>query len=218
MAMARPPRLIRFADSEGLHQKEGGECGGGQDQGHHQGSAQVAQENDQEDDHEHNRDQQRLGDGAHGFLDQVGAVVEDFDLYAVRQAGLEFLELVLDTMDDGTCVGASQGNDDTLNGFVLAVAHDRAVAREAADADIGDVADAQNLAIRFAHDEGANVPFVLGGADGADDEGLLAFGNAAGAIVAVIILKRHADVVEADTCRRHRGLIGDDLEGPYTAA
>jgi hypothetical protein len=100
MAMARPPRLIRLADSPKMRiSNEGGQGREGQHQGDHQRRAQVAEEGEEQQDHQHDGLEQRFGYGADGAVDQVAAIVEGLDGDALGQGRGDLGQPGLDAFD-----------------------------------------------------------------------------------------------------------------------
>ena len=153
MAMASPPRLIRFAlMPDWPHQDEGGERRERQGDRHHQGGADVAEEqqqqhHDQDDGFERARvdtvptarcDQRRRDRRTPRVVTPGGR--------ARRELG----ELRAHAVHHLLRVGSAQAQHQPLDRLALAAAGDRAVAREAAHAHAGHVADAHGDAVALA--------------------------------------------------------------------
>ena len=200
------------------HRDEGGQRRQRQHQRHHQRCAQVAQEGQQQHQHQHDGLEESLGDGMHGPPDQLAAVVEGLHRHARREHRRQLGEALFDALDHLAGVGAAQAQHQALDGLGLAVAGDRAVAGEGADAHLGYVADPHDAAGAGLEHDGAHVVEGLDGALGAHQQGLLAFAQAAGAVVAVVGLEGGLQGGEGEATGGQGGRVGADLEAAYLAA
>ena len=82
-----------------------------------------------------------------GVLDQVAAVVSRHDAHAFGQRGLDFLELLLDAVDDVERVFAVAHDDDAADDFAFAVQLRDAAPEVAAEMHGADVLDIDRRAV-----------------------------------------------------------------------
>ena len=118
---------------------------------------QVAQEQQQQDQHQHDGFSQGLGDGAHGPVDQLAAVVEGHDGDARGQGGAQGIKGGSHLAHQLAGVGAAQAQHQALHGFASAVACHGTVAGQLAQAHGGQVAHAHRLAVPRRDGDGAHV-------------------------------------------------------------
>ncbi len=200
------------------HQDKGAERREGQHQSDRQRRAQIAQKQHQQDQHQHDGLGQGLGDGVHGALDEIPPVVKDAGGNPFRQGGLQFRELGPHALDQLAGIGPAQPQDQALDGLVLAVVGHPAIAGDGADAHLGHVAHPHRLyRVALDHD-GAHVLLGLDAALAAHQQGLLAFHQAARAVVAVILRQRLLQVLQAHALGVQAGGVGDHLEAARQSA
>ena len=161
MAMARPPRHIRLADMPNSRiSDERGERRERQDQrrprARRAGCRGTASSRISTSTTASTSASRHRADGA---LDQVAAVVEHADRHARRAASAaSSASLARTPATTSLGVGAAQAEHQAFDGLALAALRDGAVARERADAHVGDVADAhRNAVVARRHDDGAHV-------------------------------------------------------------
>ena len=205
-------------EAEDAHENEGGQGREGQHDGDHQGRAQVAEKGEQEQDHQHDGLQQGLGHGADGPIDQVAAIVKGLDGDALGQGRGDLGQPGLDALDHRARIGAAQAEDQALDGLPLAVLGDGAITGQGPKAHLGHVADAHHQAVLGLQDDGLDVVHRADGALGAHQQGLLAIGQAAGAVVAVVGLQDLPQILEGQAPGDQELRVGHHLEGPHLAA
>ncbi len=134
-------------DPERVHEDVGDEDAERQREDGNERAARVQQEDDaHERDDEAFLDERRLqrGDGA---LDQLGAVVDRYDLRALGQARRDLGELRLDVVDDGERVLAEALHGDAGDDLALAVQLGDAAALVGHQLDARDVAQQHRRAV-----------------------------------------------------------------------
>ena len=89
---------------------------------------------------------ERVPERAHRFFDERGAVVRGDDLHSFRQAPFDLLQPFLDRVDDVERVLAVAHDHDAARRFAFAVELGEAAPDVRADADLGDVLDANGRA------------------------------------------------------------------------
>ena len=88
-----------------------------------------------------------------GALDQLGAVVDRYDLSALRQRGRDLGEFRFHAIDNGECVRSVALHDDAADGLALAVELGDAAALIGCKLDAGDVAqEHRRPTFRLQHD------------------------------------------------------------------
>ncbi len=204
--------------AELLHQNESDEHRQRQRQGHDQRGAQVAEEQHQQDDDQHDGFGERLGDRADGALHQAAAVVEDLGRHALRQGGCEFGEFRVHTFHYLLRVRAAQTEHQAFHRFAFPVHGHHAIARQAADADLGDVADADRVVARVGDHDVFHVVQCLDAAFGAYQQRFVAVTQASCAIVAVVGLQRLLQLQHGESACSKCGVIGDHFEAARQAA
>ena len=125
---------------------------------------------------------------------------------------MQFVQFFAHTFDDPFRVGAGQSQYQPLDGFALAALRHHTIARNRADLDFGQIADAHRRAVLSRHYHRTQV--VQGGdaALAAHQQHFVAFAEPAGAVVAVIGADRLLELCHGHAAGGHSELIGHDLE------
>ena len=150
----------------------------------------LPEEQHQQDDHQHDGFGERFGYRADGALDQAAAIIEDFGGYALRQGRGEFGELGTDAFHHFLCIRAAQSQYQSFDRFVFSILGHDAVTRQAADANLGDIADPDRIVARTGNDDVAHVLQIFDAAFGAYQQRFVAVAQASGAVVAVVGFQR----------------------------
>src|SRR5581483_5847345 len=192
-------------DAEPVHDDEADEHGEGQGGHDGQRAAQVQQEQQHDDAHDDGFLGERLGEGVHRFVDDVGAVGNgddpDGDLVAVGQhdlqPGLDVLDAFLEAADDCKRVLAETHEHDAANGFAAGVV-ENAAAEVGAELNRGHVLDEDRGAGLLAQDDVLDVGNVLDEAGAADEELEAVLLHDLGADVDVALAHRLVDLGQGD--------------------
>ncbi len=219
MAMARPPRRHQVGGhAELLHQNECDEHGQRQRQGHDQCGAQIAEEQHEQNDDQYDGLSECLGDRADGALHQAAAVVEDFGRHALRQGGGEFGEFCTHTFHHLLRVRTTQTEHQAFYRFAFSVHGHYAIARKTADADLGDVADADRVVARVGDHDVFHVMQCLDAAFGAYQQRFISVTQASCAIVAVVCFQRLLQLQHGESACGKCRVVGHHFEAACQAA
>ena len=200
-------------DAQKRHRQKRDDDRDRQDRDRHEGRAEVVEEDeDYEGDHDHFLDQ-RVLQGIDRPVNQLGAVVSDFQFHARREGCGELRDLRLRRLDDGENVLARSDDHDAADGLSLAVPVHDATAHLRSEMDHCDVGEIDRRARRKACLEG-DLLKVLQARDVAPAAHHV---FAAGPLdhpptdVAVGLLHGGQHIVESDSVRGKLGRIDLDL-------
>ena len=154
----------------------------------------------------------------HGLVDQDAAIVEDIDGDTLRQRRRQLLELGMDAAHHLARVGPAQGQHQTLDRLPAAVARDRAVAGQGAEAHLGDIGDPHRLTDIAPDHDGSEILQRLDRALAAHQQHLLARAQTPGAVIAVVRRDRGGQVRQTDPPRGHARIVRHHLEAGDQAA
>jgi hypothetical protein len=143
--------------------------------------------------------------------DQVGAVVEDFELDVGRQGPANLLELLLGRGDDAAAVFAADHHHHAGHRLAAAVASHGTLPGQRADSHAADVTDQDRHAPGWAADDHSRDVVDAAEQRLATDESLLAvLDDVAAAGARVVAVEGREHLAERDAVRRHA--IGVDLD------
>ena len=197
----RPQAHEVGADLVVHHAREGEQHGQRDDQRRDQRRAQVAQEQEEDDHHQGRALHQVLLDRGDGLVHQVGAVVDGDGLDARGQAPVDLGHALVHGAGDGAAVLADQ-HEHRAQHHLAAVVGGRARAQLLAQADLGQIADADGLALGRAHDDLADVGDAADLARRADQVLLALALDIARTHVAVVALQGGDDVGQREAVGR----------------
>ncbi len=190
------------------HHAEGEERGEGDGDGGDEGDARVAEHDQQHQCDEGDAGDYDVPDGVGGVVDEVGAVVERFDVHARRQQAsvVQSVDFFLEAVEGGKRFFVFLEQDDADDDVVLLVGADLTEARLESFSYFGDVGDGDGSAVLFSYDDCCDVGFVVDLSDGADVDALIAEGEIVAAGVGVAGLDGVDELGEGDA-------VGEELVG-----
>ena len=195
------------------HDEKGRQGRHRQGHGDDERGAQIA-EKQQEQEHDQNRGlDQGLPDRADRLVDEVRAIIEDFQRHAGREARFQLRQPIAHGLDDSAGVGAAQGDHQSFDCFADAVFRDGAIAGELADANRRHVANPQDAAVEVLQNDLFEILRLLNRAFRSHDQGLFAVAEPPGAVVAIIGGDGVDQVGDAHSGRGEKPRVGRDLEG-----
>jgi hypothetical protein len=123
---------------------------------------------------------------------------------------------LLDGAHHLTGVGAAQAQHQPFNGFALAIACHRAIARELAKLYLGHIAHPHHLPLLGAQHGGLDIVNRLDGPFGANDQRLLARIQAPCPVIAVAVDQRGLQLRQGHAAGQQGGRVRHDLKGAHT--